>query len=143
MYLFDCCSVGSSEDDQIDTEDEEETHTVQEEHEGIDFTKPWDHSDITFIVDDQKVYANKMILSMNSPVMKTMFESDFKEKNLEEIELPGKKLNTFVNLMKALHPPNKFIGMCCFSVEYWIRGDVKIPTYKPHTNHKRSSEMSR
>ena len=47
----------------------------------MNFTKPWDHSDITFIVEDQKVYSNKMILSMSSPVMKAMFESDFGEKN--------------------------------------------------------------
>ena len=71
----------------------------------IDFTKPWDHSDITFIVEDQKVYANKMILSMTSPVMKAMFESDSKE-----IELPCKELKPFLDLMRALHPPSHMKG---------------------------------
>ena len=78
--------------------------------ENINFTKPWDHSDITFIVEGKKVYANKTILSMSSPVMKTMFESDFKEKGAKEIELPGKELKHFLELMKIAHPPNQRKG---------------------------------
>ena len=76
----------------------------------IDFTKPWEYSDVIFIVEDQKVYANKMILSMSSPVMKAMFESDFRETHSEAIKLPGKTLNVFLDLMKAVHPPNQFKG---------------------------------
>ena len=99
--------------DQTDIKDDQEAQEVQEQHKlkGIDFTKPWDHSDITFIVEDQKVYANKMILAMSSPVIKTMFESDFKEKNDSEIKLPEKKLSTFFALMQAVHPPYKMKGM--------------------------------
>ena len=29
-----------------------------------------------------------------------------------------------------------------YRVNHYVRGDVKIPTYKPHTNHKRSSVRS-
>ena len=76
----------------------------------VDFSKPWDHSDITFMVEGQKVYANKTVLSMSSPVMKAMFESDFREKDAKEIELPGKKLELFLNLTKIAHPPNQFKG---------------------------------
>ena len=57
------------------------------------------------------MYANKMILSMTSPVIKAMFEADFKEKNETEIKLPEKKLNTFLELMQAVHPPNKLKGL--------------------------------
>ena len=57
------------------------------------------------------MYANKMILAMSSPVIKTMFESDFKEKNDSEIKLPEKKLSTFFALMQAVHPPYKMKGM--------------------------------
>ena len=63
-----------------------------------------------FIVEGQKVYANKMILSMSSPVMKAMFEADFREKRAETIKLPGKTLRSFLDLMKAVHPPNQFKG---------------------------------
>ena len=56
------------------------------------------------------MYANKMILSMSSPVMKTMFESALKEKDAKEIELPGKEVVNFLDLVKIAHPPNQFKG---------------------------------
>ena len=74
-----------------------------------DFTKPWAHSDIVFVVEGSKVYANKTILSMWSPVLEAMFTSDFKEKKAAEIPLPGKTLEPFVELMGVVHPPNKEI----------------------------------
>ena len=43
--------------------------------------------------------------------MKAMFESHFKEKDEEEIELPGKELKPFLDLMKTVHPPNQFKGL--------------------------------
>ena len=56
------------------------------------------------------MYANKTILSMASPVMKAMFESDFKEKKVNKIELPGMELKPFLDLMKTVHPPHQFKG---------------------------------
>ena len=56
------------------------------------------------------MYANKMSLSMTSPVMKAMFIANFKEKDAKEIELPEKKLGTFLQLMKAVHPPTQLDG---------------------------------
>ena len=56
------------------------------------------------------MYANKTILSMSSPVMKTMFESHYKEKDAKKLELPGKELRPFLDLMKTVHPPNQFKG---------------------------------
>ena len=43
--------------------------------------------------------------------MKAMFTANFKEKDAEEIELPEKKLGTFLQLMKAVHPPTQLDGM--------------------------------
>ena len=86
------------------------TLNKEEEEDDIDYTKPWDYSDVIFIVEGQKVYANKMILSMSSPVMKAMFKADFREKDAKEIELPGKTLDVFLDLMKAVHPPHQFKG---------------------------------
>ena len=56
------------------------------------------------------MYANKMILSMNSPVMKTMYEAELKENDAKEIELPGKELQPFLDLMKIVHPHNRIKG---------------------------------
>ena len=73
----------------------------------VDFTKPWNGADIVFVVDDKKVYANKIILSMSSPVFRAMFEGNFQEKGKGEISLPNKPFLPFVGLMEMLHPPYK------------------------------------
>ena len=78
--------------------------------EEIDFTKPWDLSDITFIVEGQKVYANKTLLSLSSPVMKAMLKADFRENDVWEIELSEKELEPFLDLMNIVHQPNQFKG---------------------------------
>ncbi len=75
----------------------------------VDFSKPWAHSDIRFEVEHSVVHANKTILSMWSPVMHAMFEQDFKEKGQHQIKLPGKCYAHFLELMQAVHPPNKEI----------------------------------
>ena len=72
----------------------------------IDFTEPWPYSDITFIVDTRKVFANKTVLTLWSPVFEAMFQHDFKEKAATEIDLPGKSFDGLMELMRVLHPPN-------------------------------------
>ena len=52
--------------------------TMAEEDSEIDFSTEWQYGDICFVVEGKKVYANKMILSMWSPVFKAMFSHDFK-----------------------------------------------------------------
>ena len=44
----------------------------------VDFTTNWQFADICFEVDGRKLFANKMILSMWSPVFMAMFNRDFK-----------------------------------------------------------------
>ena len=39
----------------------------------VDFSKPWTFADITLVVEGNKLYASKMILSMWSPVFEAMF----------------------------------------------------------------------
>jgi hypothetical protein len=41
------------------------------------------------IVDNKKLYCNKAILSIWSPVFERMFNQNFREKDSIEIELPG------------------------------------------------------
>ena len=55
----------------------------------IDFTKPTVMYDVILIVENRKLYCNRAILSIWSPVFETMFKSNFKEKDSMEINLPG------------------------------------------------------
>ena len=83
---------------------------ASEQH-SIDFTQPWTYSDIIFILEGtKKIYSNKMILSMWSPVFEAMFRDNFREKTAKEIDLPGKELKSVVEMMEVLHPPNKDIS---------------------------------
>ncbi|XP_064630329.1 BTB and MATH domain-containing protein 38-like [Lineus longissimus] len=79
----------------------------------VDFTHPWRHGDITFKVEGKRLYANKTILSMWSPVFEAMFTNDFKEKNAMEIKLPEKEYEEVLELMKVIHPPNKQVDENC------------------------------
>lgn len=72
----------------------------------IDFTEPWPYSDITFVVDTRKVFANKTVLTLWSPVFEAMFQHDFKEKAATQIDLPEKNFDGLMELMRVLHPPN-------------------------------------
>ena len=58
-----------------------------------DFTKPTTMYDVVLIVDNRKLYCNRAILSIWSPVFETMFKSNFIEKDSMEINLPGKNFN--------------------------------------------------
>lgn len=82
----------------------------------VDFTQPWDHSDVVFLMeDDKRVYASKTILAMWSPVLDAMFFHDFKEKDAGEVKLPGKKHANILELVKVVHPPNKQVDSKLYS----------------------------
>ena len=57
--------------------------------EAIDFTKPTTMYDVIILVEGRKLYCNRAILSIWSPVFEIMFKSNFKEKDSMEISLPG------------------------------------------------------
>ena len=71
------------------------------------FTEPFDGSDISFAVEGELIYAVKIIMSMWSPVFKTMFGGGFKESDAEVVELPEKSFGDILELVLVLHPPNK------------------------------------
>lgn len=72
-----------------------------------DFTQPDELCSVILLVEDQKLYLHKEVLSVWSPVFKSMFTQDFKEKGMKEIELPDKKIDDFVELLHCLYPPIK------------------------------------
>lgn len=55
----------------------------------LSFNLPDELTSLTLIVEDQKLYVHKEVLATWSPVFKSMFTRDFKEKVKDEIELPG------------------------------------------------------
>ena len=75
----------------------------------VDFTQQWSFADVAFVVEGKRLWANRAVLAMWSPVFEVMFGSDFKEKNLTEIELPGKKFDSMLELLAVTHPPNREI----------------------------------
>ncbi len=65
-----------------------------------DFFQPWSKGDVIFSVEEKPLYVNKSVVTLWSPVMETMFNSDAKQ-----IELPGKKWDDMYALMEVIHPP--------------------------------------
>ena len=72
-----------------------------------DFLEPWTFSDVVLVVEDQKFHVHRSILAVWSPVFEKMFTSEFKEKNKDEIPLPGKKASEIKQLLYML-------SMCCY-----------------------------
>ncbi|XP_053400203.1 uncharacterized protein LOC128557201 [Mercenaria mercenaria] len=68
------------------------------------FVRDAGNSDLTLIVQQNKIQVHKTVLAVASPVFRTMFESDFKEKDQQEIELQGKKYEDFVEFLSCLYP---------------------------------------
>ena len=67
------------------------------------FSEPWEDSDVILIVEDEKFHVHRLILSMNSPVFKAMFKSQFKEATANEIPLPEKKANEILDFLKQMY----------------------------------------
>lgn len=73
----------------------------------LDFTLVDELSSLTLIVESQHLHVHKEVLAAWSPVFKSMFTRDFKEKEQKEIELPDKKADEFIELLHCMYPPIK------------------------------------
>ncbi|CAI5455764.1 unnamed protein product [Caenorhabditis angaria] len=60
-------------------------------------------SDVTFVIDGTKLYANKTYLAIHSQVFESMFSSNFKEKSETVIALED-NLDDFVELLEFVYP---------------------------------------
>ena len=69
-----------------------------------DFLEPWKLSDVVLVVEDQNFHVHRSILAFWSPVFEKMFTTEFKEKNNDEIPLPGKKASEIQHLLLMLYP---------------------------------------
>ena len=57
----------------------------------LDFSQPWQFSDVVLVVEEDRFNVHRCILGMWSEVFTTMFTAQFKEKTAGEVPLPGKK----------------------------------------------------
>ena len=70
------------------------------------FSEPWEDSDLILIVEDEKFYVHRLFMSsMNSPVFKAMFKSEFKEATSSKIPLPEKKGYEVLDFLKHIYCP--------------------------------------
>ncbi|GMR54761.1 hypothetical protein PMAYCL1PPCAC_24956, partial [Pristionchus mayeri] len=60
--------------------------------------------DVTLLINGEKIYVNKGLLSCHSPVFKAMFYGEFIEKNMKEIEMKDIDHKEFVDLLNLIYP---------------------------------------
>ncbi|XP_068736644.1 BTB and MATH domain-containing protein 45-like [Montipora capricornis] len=68
------------------------------------FAEPWKFSDVVLVVEDQRFHVHRSTLAFWSPVFERMFTTDFKEKDITEIVLPGKKASEFEEMLQIMYP---------------------------------------
>eukprot|EP00080_Pristionchus_pacificus_P007004 PDM67024.1 BTB domain-containing protein [Pristionchus pacificus] len=85
---------------------------------GIRTISPIDYSDpnvpshdITFLIDGEKIHANKGILAVHSPVFSAMFYGEFAEKNNKEVELKDVDRKAFIDMLNLIYPSYEKISV--------------------------------
>ncbi|XP_053397348.1 uncharacterized protein LOC123551815 [Mercenaria mercenaria] len=84
-----------------------QTSTTHLKFDETRFYKKSKTEDHVFIIEGKKMYVSKIVLTIASPVFASMFESDFKEKHMEEIELKEKKYEDMLEFVKLLYPGSR------------------------------------
>ena len=70
----------------------------------LDFSQPWQFSDVVLVVEEDRFNVHRCILGMWSEVFTTMFTAQFKEKTAEEVPLPGKKSAEIKEMLLVIYP---------------------------------------
>ncbi|CAL2047093.1 unnamed protein product [Caenorhabditis brenneri] len=60
-------------------------------------------TDAILVVDGKKLHVNKALLSYHSDYFKALFNSEFKEKSMEEIPIEDVKFEDFATLLSIVH----------------------------------------
>jgi len=69
-----------------------------------DFSEPWKISVVVLVVEDQRFHVHRSTLAFWSPVFEKMFITVFKEKDNDEIPLPGKKASEIKEMLQMMYP---------------------------------------
>ncbi|EGT45320.1 hypothetical protein CAEBREN_00766 [Caenorhabditis brenneri] len=62
-----------------------------------------DKTDAILVVGGKKLHVNKALLSYHSEYFNTLFNSEFKEKSIEEIEIKDVEFEDFATLLSLIH----------------------------------------
>ncbi|CAH3022372.1 unnamed protein product [Porites evermanni] len=73
----------------------------------LDFSKPWQFSDVVLVVEEERFQVHRNILGMWSEVFTTMFTSEFKEKTARDVPLPGKKSSEIKEMLLVIYPTDE------------------------------------
>ncbi|CAL2047101.1 unnamed protein product [Caenorhabditis brenneri] len=63
-----------------------------------------DKTDAILVVQGKKLHVNKAFLSIHSDYFNTLFNSNFKEKSMEEIEIKDVDFEDFAAVLSLVHP---------------------------------------
>ena len=92
MYFLDKCKHSDSDEDEENKKLEMKVKKMKSS-----FLK----HDLILVVERERIYLNRSELCEKSAVFKAMLSADFKEKDLEEIVLPGKEIRTFLMFLRC------------------------------------------
>ena len=70
----------------------------------LDFSKPWQYSDVVLVVKSERFHVHRNILGVWSEVLTAMFTSHFKEKTAQEVPLPEKKSAEIKEMLLVIYP---------------------------------------
>lgn len=90
------------EDTNQDTSVEESTKIHQTEMKPPTLFLP---HDVILEVEGMHLHVRKQVLADNSPKFERKFKSEFKEKDLTKIPLPGKKFKDIVEFLRSFYDP--------------------------------------
>jgi hypothetical protein len=68
------------------------------------YNKPWDDSDVIFQVEDEEFHCHHVVLKLNSPIFRAMFNGSFKEEKGTPVQLPGKEKQSFQIFLDFMYP---------------------------------------
>lgn len=72
------------------------------------FGSPWNDSDTVLMVEDEELHVHRSILTLQSPVFKSMFDDHSKEASEDKITLEEKNTESMIVFLKILYPSSMF-----------------------------------
>ncbi|CAL2047114.1 unnamed protein product [Caenorhabditis brenneri] len=94
-----------------------------------------DKTDAILVVQGKKFHVNKAVLSYHSDYFNVLFNSDFKEKSMEEIPIEDVNVEDFATVLSLVHKPTIKRSTYSFVIEEYLKvtDRFQLPAAKRHT----------